>query len=161
MFASNPEFRYLRANYNFYRITAIEIAVRPMMPYTQQYIKSLPSVFVKIVAGVNNMSNIADGVATYYADDAVECAPTQTEGAVARYEIPGIMIGTSGYAWAGQQAWISTYSAAQNPGVYLCFGAPANQFVCSAPADFTCPVYSVDVRFITDFATPILDTASV
>jgi len=131
------------------------------MPYTQQYIKSLPSVFCKIVAGVNNVSFIPDGVATYYADDAVECAPTQTEGAVALYQIPGIMVGTSGYAWAGQQAWISTYSAAQNPGVYLVFGAPANQFICSAPSDYSCPVYAVDVRFITEFATPILDTTLI
>jgi hypothetical protein len=161
VYANNTEFRYMRANYNLYKVHAIELMIRPIMPFTQSSIKSLPSVFCKVIAGVNNVGNIADSTVTYYSDDAVECATTQTEGVCIRYDLPGVYIGTSGYAWAGSDAWISTYSAAQNPGVYLVFGHPTQQADFSSAANYSCAVYAVDVRFYTEFASPVMATVSV
>jgi hypothetical protein len=144
---STNEYIDLVKDFGFIKLDSIGLKMAPTVA-TSQFLDVLTPVFACITAG---------GLTTYTADSAAASDAslelllnsTNNRGIVKQYRLPGVCIGSSGYAFGGSQAWIAVTSYSSSANLKLLIGYKnAPTFNTSTK---TLMVATIDVAFNMQF----------
>ena len=116
---ASPEFNRIKDAYQFMRIKAFVLKIRPANMLANTNLSSMPTLFANCYVG--NYA-ITDNYIIASADGSVAAGSTQSSVGM-KYVIPQSIVGTSGYIVCGMDTWINIADfVASNQLLYLAIG---------------------------------------